>query len=94
MSEQSMSGQARNKRKRGDRNKLPLLSLIFLWVPALILAGGEFVYSIGAWDIATVHECKYLPSDLDVFMQDLTSGAALVFVVALYSALQYLQRGD
>ena len=98
MPSESKQDKARRLASEGKvtTRKLALLHKIFLYASAAILALGKFIYSFGILDtvslsIETGKECIYVPSYFDVIYNDVVAGATLIFVISLYTAMNYLE---
>lgn len=88
-----MSGHKNSRQgKQNVKMKLPLAFYIFLWGTYAVLAGGHLVYDIGLFDIATVDDCRYEPSDIDEGISDARVLASILLGFFLYASLKYLHK--
>lgn len=96
MAAESKAEKARRLANEKDRvKKLDPIHKISLYASALILTAGKLVYSVGLFNIQSLDkegkECFYVPSSFDVYFNDIISAASLVFIVSLYTAVNYFE---
>lgn len=81
---------------KGVARKLDPIHKAILYISAGVLTLGKLVYSIGILNVQALDDsgkqCFYVPSVFDSVFNDIMSGAALLFVVSLYTAVNYFER--
>ena len=97
MAVESKADRARREAaEKGGARKLDPVHKAFLYISAGILTVGKLIYSVGLFNIQALDakgkECFYIPSNFDSNFDDVVSAAAIVFVVSLYTALNYLEN--
>ena len=81
--------------KKNVSRKLDPIHKIVLYVSAAILAVGKLVYSVGVLDTQSLNakamECIYVPSEFDIMFNDALTGASLVFLISLFTAVNFYE---
>lgn len=76
----------------GVSKRLPIVWKGTIYVSLAVLTLTKLIYSTGVFGTATVGDCVYRPSVVDVWMADVSTVAAIFLVTSLVMGLHHLEN--